>query len=143
MGSRDGAKTLLRDAQAGVGAVGASVGWQNAHEKNGDRFERNGTESRGLRQEETGGDREFEVIYCFISIGLELFVTFPYTRGHCCMPRVPFGGRLIVLPTCVLPLLSVTLRIANILVSAFLLTSRVVLPCRVRSTRLFAWQGFA
>lgn len=58
--SRNGAKTLLRDAKAGVDAVGQ--GWQNKRDDDGQTFERKWTESRGLVQPES--DREYEVSHC-------------------------------------------------------------------------------
>lgn len=70
---RDGAKTLLRDAKAGVDAVGAS--WQNANEKNGRKSERNGSslgakrsqEPRGLRKQKSVDEPEFEVMYVSVA----------------------------------------------------------------------------
>lgn len=35
VGHRDGAKSLLRDAKAGVGAVGANVGWSSSRPDSG------------------------------------------------------------------------------------------------------------
>lgn len=58
--SRDGAKTLMQDAKAGVDAVGAS--WQGSREDTGQqRFGRPVRPSQGLPQTETGGEREFDV----------------------------------------------------------------------------------
>lgn len=65
--SRDGAKTLLRDAKAGAGAVGGGVGRQNNQGQNHQEFERNGSssvrngESRGLQPSKMEGDDEYEV----------------------------------------------------------------------------------
>lgn len=57
---RDGAKTLLEDAKAGVGAVGAS--WQGSREETGQqRFGRPVRPSQGFQQKETENEREFDV----------------------------------------------------------------------------------
>lgn len=67
MRSRDGAKTLLREAKAGAGAVGGGVGRQNNQGQNRQGFERNGSssvrneESRGLQPSKMEGDDEYEV----------------------------------------------------------------------------------
>lgn len=58
--SRDGAKTFLQDAKAGVDAVGAS--WQGSREETGQqRFGGPIRTSQGLRQKENDGEREFDV----------------------------------------------------------------------------------
>lgn len=59
--SRDGAKILIKDAKAGVGAVGASVGWNNTQEENGQVSLERGRQPQRLQQEDTDGAREFEV----------------------------------------------------------------------------------
>lgn len=64
--SRDGAKTLLQDAKAGVDAVGAS--WQGSREETGqERISRPYRPSHGLRQQEAEGEREFDVRCPFAS----------------------------------------------------------------------------
>lgn len=62
---RSGAQTLFRDAKAGVGAVGANVGRQNAHQGEsgqgyGQKFGRHGKESHESQQKGTGDGEEYE-----------------------------------------------------------------------------------
>lgn len=63
---RDGAKTLLQDAKAGVDAVGAS--WQGSREDTGQqRFSPPVRPSQGLPQNRTAGEREFDVSFLLAS----------------------------------------------------------------------------
>eukprot|EP00904_Undaria_pinnatifida_P008715 jgi/Undpi1/4974/HiC_scaffold_19.g08326.m1 len=73
--ARDGAKTLLQDAKAGVGAVGASVGWNNARGENGQQsHERErGRQPRRKQQEDMDGARDFEVTFGEGRLGFTLF----------------------------------------------------------------------
>ncbi|CAM9356151.1 unnamed protein product [Ectocarpus fasciculatus] len=68
--ARDGAKTLLQDAKAGVDAVGAS--WQSSRDENGQQRVA-GRPSRGSRQEQAEGEREFEVTFGEGRFGFTLF----------------------------------------------------------------------
>lgn len=63
--ARDGAKILIKDAKAGVGAVGASVGLNNTQENGQGSLER-GRQPQRLQQEDTDGAREFEVRGLFV-----------------------------------------------------------------------------
>lgn len=54
---RDGARTLLKDAKAGVDAVGAS--WQSSREESGSH--KFASAPRGWRQEDADDHGEFEV----------------------------------------------------------------------------------
>ncbi|CAB1112131.1 unnamed protein product [Ectocarpus sp. CCAP 1310/34] len=67
--ARDGAKTLLQDAKAGVDAVGAS--WQSSRDENGQQRVA-GRPPRGSRQE-VEGEREFEVTFGEGRFGFTLF----------------------------------------------------------------------
>ncbi|CAM9509281.1 unnamed protein product [Pylaiella littoralis] len=60
--ARNGARTLLQDAKAGVDAVGAN--WQSSREETGQqRFNRTDRPSRGLRHKENEGEGEFDVTF--------------------------------------------------------------------------------
>lgn len=53
---------MIKDAKAGVGAVSASVGLNNAHEETGQGSHERGRQPRRTQQEDTtNGAREFEV----------------------------------------------------------------------------------
>lgn len=66
---RNGAKTLIQDAKAGVDAVGAS--WQNSREEaEQQRFNRTDRLSRGLRQKDIEGKGEFDVRCSFVEFAV-------------------------------------------------------------------------